>query len=326
MVLSDAELVREAQRADAASLGILLERHQAALYALALRLLCDGPEAQDAVQEAFLIALRDIGQVRHPEAVGGWLRTVVRNVCLRQLRKGRAVILFDEPTSRLEKELSESSAEEAIDQLALREWVWTAFSELSEDLRVTAMLRYFGSYASYEEIAAILGVPVGTVRSRLNRAKAKLAEALLKTAGLEHDEARRSAESQTRFFEAAFDDLNRKADCELFASAFSEDLAWVAIPERAVRGGLESLVYVFESDLQDGVRTPITNILVSKDVIVIEANQVNPPEDPFHCPPAISMVGFCRGSGINLLHTYEPPRPDRGEGWERADATPDLAS
>jgi RNA polymerase sigma-70 factor (ECF subfamily) len=78
--------------------------------------------------------------------------------------------------------------------------VWTALSELPEALRVTAMLRYFGSHASYEEIGAILGVPVGTVRSRLSRAKIKLADALLKTADLEHDEARRLAEAGGRFF------------------------------------------------------------------------------------------------------------------------------
>ena len=70
---------------------------------------------------------------------------------------------------------------------------------------MTAMLRYFGSYSSYAEISAVLGVPVGTVRSRLNQVKVKLAEALLKTAGLEHGEARELTASQTRFFSAAFD-------------------------------------------------------------------------------------------------------------------------
>src|SRR5215204_4904793 len=56
-VLSDVELARAAQNGDAASLGALLERHDPPLYALALRILGRGPEAQDAVQDAFLIAL-----------------------------------------------------------------------------------------------------------------------------------------------------------------------------------------------------------------------------------------------------------------------------
>jgi RNA polymerase sigma factor (sigma-70 family) len=86
---SDAELVRTAQSGDAASLGILLESHRAPLYALALRFLGHGPDAQDAVQDAFLLAVRKIGQLKEPEAVGGWLRSIARNVCLSRLRERR---------------------------------------------------------------------------------------------------------------------------------------------------------------------------------------------------------------------------------------------
>jgi RNA polymerase sigma-70 factor (ECF subfamily) len=94
------------------------------------------------------VALSSIDRLREPEAVGGWLRSILRNVCLTRLREGREV-LFDEPSRRPEWEHREPSAEQAVDQLALRDWVWTALSELSEDLRVTAILRYFGSYPSY---------------------------------------------------------------------------------------------------------------------------------------------------------------------------------
>ncbi len=155
-MLSDAELTRLAQRGDAASLGILLERHRAPLYALALSILGYGPQAEDAVQDTFVVALRKIDQVRDPVAVGGWLRTVVRSVCYTRLREEQAKISFDELPLRTERGFSESSAEESIEQLAMREWVWTALSELPEILRVTVMLRYFGSYSSYEEISAIL--------------------------------------------------------------------------------------------------------------------------------------------------------------------------
>jgi hypothetical protein len=55
---------------------------------------------------------------------------------------------------------------------------------------------------------------------------------------------------------------------------------------------------------------PLTNVLASKDVTVIEADQLNPPEDPFHCPPAVSMVFFYRDGLIDLMHVYEAPRPN----------------
>jgi RNA polymerase sigma factor (sigma-70 family) len=313
MMLSDMELVRAAQRGDSASLGLLLERHRAPLYALALRMLGHGPEAQDAVHDAFLIALRKIDQLRDPEAVAGWLRAVLHNVCVTRLRKGQGELLFDEVPPHVEWRSSEPSAEEAIDRLALREWVWTALSELPEALRVTAMLRYFGSYASYEEISAILGVPVGTVKSRLNQVKVKLADALLKTAGLAHDEAALLRESQTRFFAAAFDELDRKGDCQMFASAFSDDLVW-ALTDGTARSGRASWVHLFELDVEDRVKHPVTNVLASKDVTIVEVDQINPPEDPFHCPPAISMVCFYRDGLIGLMRAYEPPRLNREGG------------
>jgi predicted RNA polymerase sigma factor len=77
-VSSDARLVLAAQRGDAASLGILLERHRTSMYALALRLLGHKPEAQDAVQDAFLVALSGIDRLRKPEAAGGWLHSISR--------------------------------------------------------------------------------------------------------------------------------------------------------------------------------------------------------------------------------------------------------
>src|SRR5919202_4464233 len=209
MGLSDAELVRMAQGGDAASLGILLERYRAPLYALALRLLGRRPEAQDAVQDSFLVALRKIDKLRKPEAVSGWLYTILRSVCLTRLRKDQGEFLFGELPLVHERKSLEPSAEESIDRLAMGEWVWTALSRLPEALRITVMLRYFGRYSSYEELSAILGVPVGTVRSRLNQVKVKLGDALLETAGLAHDEAYRITEYQARYLNVATEDLNR---------------------------------------------------------------------------------------------------------------------
>jgi RNA polymerase sigma-70 factor (ECF subfamily) len=172
--MSDAELVRAAQGGGAASLGVLLERHRTPLYAFALSFLGHGPEAQDAVQDTFLIALRRIDRLREPEAVGGWLRTILRNICLTRLRKRRGEIPFEGLIESSGPQPSEPSAERYTDQLSMRDWVWTALAELPEVLRVTAMLRYFGSYASYAEISAILGIPIGTVKSRLSQVKSKL--------------------------------------------------------------------------------------------------------------------------------------------------------
>lgn len=312
-MLSDAELVRSAQGGDAVSLGLLLERYRAPLYGSALRILGHGPQAQDAVHDAFLVALRKIGQVHDPAAVGGWLHAVLRNVCRMRLREGQGELLFDELPRCATSGACETSVEEYVDRLALREWVWTALGRLPETLQVTTMLRYFGSHASYEEISATLGVPVGTVKSRLNAAKIKLAEALLETAGSEHGETRRLAEARRRFFGAAYDEHNRKGSYDVLASAFSEDLVLSISGESVFVGDYGFVIGDIEGDLEAGRKVYPTNVLSSKDVSVIECDVANPPEDPFHCPPAFSQVAVYRDGRIQRMYWYLAPRPE-GEG------------
>jgi RNA polymerase sigma factor (sigma-70 family) len=319
-VLSDAELVRIAQKGDATSLGILLERHRAPLHALALRFLGYGPDAQDAVQDAFLIALRTIERLREPEAVGGWLRGVLRNVCLRRLRERQGEILFEEelPRSSVGSGFLESSVEETIDRMAMREWVWSALGKLPENLQVTAMLRYFSGHSSYEEISATLGVPMGTVKSRLNTAKLRLAEALLKTASLEHDETRRLIEARVNVFEAAYAEYNRAEGCDILASAYSEEMMFSLSDGRVFTRGYEFITKEWRETLEIGVQMRPKEVISSKDVAVIECDTDSPPEYPEHCPPAISQVAVYREGRIYRLHWYFPLRPAREDHWEEA--------
>lgn len=225
-MVSNTELVQLAQRGDVTSLGILLEHHRAPLYATALGILRNATEAEDAVQETFLIALRRIGQVRHADAIGGWLRAVLRSVCITHLRSTRPAWPLEGSAATTVPGRPETTAEAFVDRLALQDWVWTAIAELPEPLRVAAMLRYFGTNASYEEMASILGVPVGTVRSRLHQARNKLSDALLRTASLVHDEARSHAESEARFFHDAYDRYNRQRNYEALMSPLADDLVW----------------------------------------------------------------------------------------------------
>ena len=317
-MLSDTELARAAQSGDAASLGILLERHRAPLYALALRFLGHSPDAQDAVQDAFLIALRALDRLREPEAVGGWLRGILRNVCLRRLRERRqGEIHFEEELPRrVESGFLESSVEETIDRLAMREWVWTALGRLPEDLQVTAMLRYFGGHCSYEEISATLGVPMGTVKSRLNTVKLRLAEALLETASLEHDETRRLAEARTNFFEAGYMQCNQAEGYDILASAYSKELVFSLSNGRVFARGYEFMIKDMERDLEVGVKTHPKEVVSSKDVAVIECDFESPPDDPEHCPSGVSQVAVYRDGRIYRMHWYLAPRAVREGYWE----------
>jgi RNA polymerase sigma factor (sigma-70 family) len=286
---SDGELVRAAQAGDVARLGGLLERYRAPLHAAALRFVGHG-RAEDAVQETFVIALRRIGDVRDPDAVGGWLHAVLRNVCLMTLRRDASDAhekLLAEKSSDVER-----SVEEVVDSLALRDWVWTALSRLPSALQATAMLRWFGSHPTYAEIAAILGVPVGTVRSRLNEVKRRLADELLASAGLSHDGARRARERGVALYGGALDDYVRWDE---FVHTFSDNVVVVRGQDDEVHGR-RAVASVVRAYPEAGVELRPTRVLSGEQVTIMEGRFVG--SHPYGCPPDTAQVHFHRADGL----------------------------
>jgi RNA polymerase sigma-70 factor (ECF subfamily) len=306
---TDGDLVEAARGGDVAALGLLLERHRPRLFATALRLLGYNQDAEDAVQETFLVAMKYLGSVRDREAVGAWLHAVLRRECLQQQRRRR---LGETPADSIPDLLDpRPGPEDRIERLELRDWIWTALHRLPEPLRVSAILRYFGSYDSYEEVAAILGIPVGTVRSRLSEVKAKLGESLLASAGLIDDEARVRATSRERLWADAFHEVFRRGDSVRFVSHFASDLRLGWSNGKMLRGR-EHLAAEIEGDLAVGVRLDVERVMTNADVSVIEGRFVNPPEAPDHCPPGIALVVYGHddlASAIRLHLATRRPRP-----------------
>lgn len=195
----DTRLTRAAQAGDVTALGLLLESHRAGMRAVALSVLGPGPDVDDVVQDAALVALRRIGDVRDPAAVGPWLRMIVRNACRSLLRSTP----LTEPADDLSLPSPDGLPEQWLERNALRDWIWEAIEQLSPALRMPLVLRHFSSQVtSYEQIAAACGIPVGTVRSRLSQARTNLADALTAVAATAHDDhARRTAASRTQAHE-----------------------------------------------------------------------------------------------------------------------------
>ncbi|MEU7890333.1 sigma-70 family RNA polymerase sigma factor [Microbispora bryophytorum] len=299
----DSDLVHAAQRGDVSCFGLLLARHRAGMHAVALALLGHSQDAEDAVQEAALIALRRIGDIRDPDAVGPWLRMVVRNVCRTQLRRISAVPVA-EPAQALTEGRSGGSPDpaEVLDQHALRDWVWGALEDLSPGQRLVTMLRYFTDVTSYEDIAALCATPIGTVRSRLNQARTKLVGALLNSADRAHDDA------------AALNALHRRLAVETLESAYRGDLSDRWSPHAEViwptgkRTSIDYLPTAFDRDVSAGVRHKLLNVVASREVVIWEAALLNPPENPFHCPPAAVWVHFMDRGRVGKLSLHHPGR------------------
>lgn len=155
--------------------------HLDSAYSLARWLLQRPDEAEDAVQDAYMRAINAFDQYQGGEA-RAWLLAIVRNVCLTQLRRRGArdnVIVLGDAWDRAE--LSAASAELPADlKIERREdsdRVRAAIAALPEALREVVVLREIEGM-SYRDIATVIGVPIGTVMSRLARARDRLAQIL----------------------------------------------------------------------------------------------------------------------------------------------------
>jgi RNA polymerase sigma-70 factor (ECF subfamily) len=151
----------------------LVEEHYAALYRYAYRLSGAAADAEDLTQEAFCKAQASLGQLRDPGRAKPWLFSILRNAYLHRVRSDRQErrVPLDE-VGDLAEPLPEPLP--AIDPERLQE----ALNELPEVFRTPIILYYFEDF-SYRDIADQMDLPIGTVMSRLARAKAYLRGRLL---------------------------------------------------------------------------------------------------------------------------------------------------
>jgi RNA polymerase sigma-70 factor, ECF subfamily len=152
-------------------------------YRCALRVLGNAADAEDAVQEALFAAYRHIGQFRGQAQMATWLTTIVRNSALKQLRKRpRQIHLsLDEPTGEEEQYFvferladERPSPEDECRNFELCACLHKSVARLSPTLRRTFQLRVMNGFSIFET-ARILGLPRGTVKTQLARARAKIA-------------------------------------------------------------------------------------------------------------------------------------------------------
>lgn len=178
------DLVRRAQRGENEAFEALVRPRYPVLWNIARRMLRDPYAAEDAVQDAVVRSWRDIRALRDPERFDPWLHRNVVNSCLDHLRRGRRRPI-EIPV--LPDEASDEPAHGT--RVADREEIETALFRLSPEHRAVLVLRHYLGYEPIE-IAEILGVPSGTVHSRLHNGAKAMRQALALPTGakptLEH--------------------------------------------------------------------------------------------------------------------------------------------
>src|SRR5688500_9535446 len=177
----DAALVGAARGGDRAAFAALLARHQPLLLAMCRRALGDDDRAEDAVQEAVLQALLSLDRLRQPERFGSWLVGIGLNVCRRWHRgQGRDAWSWEAMLGgrRLPEPVDPTPGPAALIEAAeLRVWVQRAVAGLPPGQRAAVVLHYLAGLTQ-AETAAHLGVEVGTVKTRLHKARLNLRRTL----------------------------------------------------------------------------------------------------------------------------------------------------
>ena len=173
---TDQQLVQRAQRGDLRAFDLLVLKYQGRIAALVSRYVSDAGEVEDVTQEAFIKAYRALGKFRGDSAFYTWLYRIAANAAKNHLvakgrRPGADATIEDAEGFGEGGMLSESASPEALAMGGeLAEVVESALNALPGELKAALMLREFDGL-SYDDIADVLGCPVGTVRSRIFRAR-----------------------------------------------------------------------------------------------------------------------------------------------------------
>lgn len=186
MLMGDDVLIKKSQQGDMEAFEQLVIQYEKNVYNIAYRLTGNSEDASDLAQEAFIKVYRSIKSFRGEASFTTWLYHVVANVCKDHLRKKKIkTTSLDEPLTiegqQLEKQIKHDSLlpDELLEQRELQLYVQKQITQMPNDYRIILIMREYMEL-SYEEIANQLNISMGTVKSRLSRARNMLKEMVIK--------------------------------------------------------------------------------------------------------------------------------------------------
>jgi RNA polymerase sigma-70 factor, ECF subfamily len=169
----DADLLEGVRRGNMRDFSVLVDRYRDRAYTLASRILGDPASAEEAVQDAFLKAYRGMTSFRGDAAFGTWFYRIVYNCCLTRTRRIVPDRISLEEAESEEPVSDEPAADAQMETREMAELVDRILGKLPQQWRSVVTL-YYIEELRYEEIAEILGVPIGTVKTHLFRARARM--------------------------------------------------------------------------------------------------------------------------------------------------------
>jgi len=178
--MDELALIREAQRGSVESFNSLVLHYQISVYNLAYRLIGEPDSAADAAQEAFISAYGHLSDFRGG-SFRAWLMRIATNACYDEMRrrKRRPALSLDDPDSPMMEQLVHpgESPEALLQRSALNQAIQECLDALPDDQRLVSVLCDVQGY-DYQEISQIARVSLGTVKSRISRARQRLRDCL----------------------------------------------------------------------------------------------------------------------------------------------------
>lgn len=171
--------VLQAQNGDVSAFESLVREYQSRLYHTCLRMMADPEDARDMAQDILVKVWRSLPSFKGESSFSTWLYRIAVNTCLDELRRRKkAAHASVEALAESGWEPSDPEAEHLLELALNRDLLQKALQRLPDDFRTVIVLRDVNGL-SYEEIAQIIDCPIGTVRSRLNRARKNMAKILI---------------------------------------------------------------------------------------------------------------------------------------------------
>jgi RNA polymerase sigma-70 factor (ECF subfamily) len=299
------ERVKAAREGEEAAWNFLYHQYHPQLYTIALRMIKQPAMAKDAVQDVFMTAFLKLSQLQQPAGFGAWLRTILLHHVQAMNRRTQLhqyaghLLLTDH--GRLEDTLSRQ-----LDAVVNQKYLYNAITRLPETLRTILLLRYFTAYSAYQDMAAVLGIPIGTVRSRLNQARMKLAAQWQDPPGITGDTIR-TGQEWNEFYLELFTHMHREDSCKnKFIRHLNDDVA-VVLPDGMKNKGRK----IFESKIMDdrsyGSWMRPAKLVSSGDISIVETEHFNSAEFPHHCPASSVMVLYRNRSRVHTLKLHAAP-------------------
>lgn len=178
--MDEQALIRKAQKGDTDAFADLLALHERFVYNLALRTLRNPEEAEDIAQEAFVRAWQALLSFRHQSSFRTWIYRIVLNLCFNRfprLRRELNDLAAEDMQDLPETSQTESDPAASLEHRERRALLHREIERLPDSQRLLISLRYQDNMP-YEEIASLIGLPLGTVKTGLFRAKERLRQSL----------------------------------------------------------------------------------------------------------------------------------------------------